>query len=251
MAEQEQQLELEPDAPESAEPEKAEAAKPDPQQQVLDELRAEMRRLAEQNAELRGRLSAPQPKPEPAQPRELTRPELQQMVDRGDITETEMEDRLDRQRDVRLRRQIQEDLAAQEAQRKTAAIFQRYRDTIPGLDDPSSESRQRVAREYQKLVAEGLPEGTQTEITALAMAFGPPEKIQERRPKRETHQETSGGGAQSEQRPGPQWQKGMKQIHILEAQRLLDQGYYTGTDDPKFKSYCDYARKSASRRRAA
>lgn len=218
----------------------------------LEELKRQLQAGREELAELRGKLSQPQPaKAEPAQPRDLTREELRAMVDRGDITEDQMFERLLQQERRRFQQDLATELDRREAEQNAQSLLSdelaKYRARIPSIDMPGSPERQRVEAEYQRLVRSGFPADERTEITALRGVFGPPESVPERRRTSDTHQE---GGASSEPRQdgsgssGGGWKKGLPPAHVAHYENLLKRGLYRGTDDPAFKKDIEFARKS-------
>ena len=222
----------------------------------LAALREKLQEQVERTARLEGEIQAtrtapstPAPAAEPV-PKQFTRAELRQMVDQGTITEDEMLDRIEAQRDLRLTQHLEktmtEKLAANQQETTLAQQFASYREVVEGLDTPSHPNRVRAEKEYKELLVSGLPEGDSTQIAALKIAFGSPTKIRETtRDKRETHGESGGSSASGENKPGEQWTKGLKQPRIDYLKRQLEIGAYKNTDDPQFKDYIKYARAGA------
>jgi hypothetical protein len=195
-------------------------------------------------AEMRGRLEEATKQPVAAKevPRDLTRAELREMVDRGDISEEQMHDRLEQQQERRLEAKLAGRLEQHDAQTKGRTMLQEtfaaYREKLgDSIDTPGHPNRQRLEREYKDLIMAGFPAGDQTEITALARVFGPPTSVAERRNTSEVHREVGGGsGDETGEKAGASWERGLDARQKGYYQKLLDTGQYKGTNDPHFKA---------------
>ena len=86
-------------------------------------------------------------------------------------------------------------LTAQTTATKVEAEIARYRDMVPAVMDPASEQRQRVVREFRRLVSDlGYDDkDLRTELVALQGAFGPIDALAKmvKKPKSEGHRDVS------------------------------------------------------------
>lgn len=252
MADPEEQLELgtsEEDG-ESKEP----AA---PTREEMDKLRADLQSGAEDRARLEGRLQAaearvnqPPAASAEATPKTFTRTELQGMVDSGTITETEMQDRLEAQRDLSQRQWLTEELDKRDARNRVETTLQsdmqHYVENVEGILDEGSTNREKLRAEHAYLLKIGHEDNESTRLAACRAAFGPPQKIREttvREPHQETGSPTPAGLGTSVEG----WKKGLSRDQVAFQEKKLGMGYYAkGEKDPRFLSYNENARKTAT-----
>lgn len=157
---------------------------------------------------LRGQIegmSKPSTSGEPArssadEPKVHTRSELRELVEAGRMNEDQMEDILDRQRDDRTARLVQNTVKntvdTNTSQQTTVSQITEYRKLRPDVMVEGSEDRQKVQDEYDFLVQSGDDaESLSTQLKALRSAFGPVDGLRALKvvPKKETHMEISGG----------------------------------------------------------
>lgn len=131
--------------------------------------------------------------------RDYTRPELQNMVDTGQITQETADGQLDKQTEARLSEKMEVRLAqfGQDTTltNRVKAETDSYRKEIPDLAVDGSEARKKATAAYQRLVERGQPATPATELLAVEMAFGPIETLAKAKSgKHETHQETTASG---------------------------------------------------------
>lgn len=218
----------------------------------LEALRAQIESLRASNARLEGRLDERKAAPAEA-PKTFTRTELQAQVDAGTLSEDQRDEILERQRDQRLRETLRAEIHAEESARRVNDEIQRYLEAIPGVGTPGHEAHARLQREYSNFLSLGLPDAPTTQIAALRATFGAPEQVRERtREVRERSRETAtpASGASEGQAGADSWTKGLSSSQIEYQKKMLDRGYYSGTNDPRFKAYCERARKGKTRRAA-
>jgi hypothetical protein len=211
--------------------------------------REERARERDERVRLDERIKALEKKPE-APEREHTRAELQSLVEDGKLTQGQADDILDRQRDRRYSRELDERLerrdAANQVQQDVVYEMRRYQEAIPKVKDQGSEERARVQTEFNYLIAKGDdPDSLSTQLKALRMAFGPVEKLQETTDAtRETHQETggaaepAGGKAAADEPP-----KDLSPRELRHYQKGLDQGRYKNWDE--VRAELKYKRRAA------
>jgi hypothetical protein len=131
------------------------------------------------------------------------------------------------------------------AQRVDAEIA-RYKQLIPDVMVAGTEARNRVQTEVDFIASvDGKPknaaEGLSMELKALRAAFGPPDRVEEQtRKARETHQQTGGGAKPDTDEGGkvPKISNRLKGYYKMK----IDQGLYSGWDDPVLKEELKYAR---------
>ena len=200
-------------------------------------------------AELRGQLKVAANTPAPAAPdkevRDLTRDELQGMVDSGQLTEGQRDDRLEAQSDRRLEKKLDARDATNRGQVMLEEEFAKYREGHPGIEQVGHADHTLLQAEYSKLLAGGFPHNQQTQITALRGVFGSAERIPERRRVSDTTRE---GGASGEEAASGlaggdrAWTKDLSARHVHYVDRMVDRGIFSPAD---VKDYASRARGSA------
>lgn len=172
-----------------------------------------------------------------AEPRPLTRAQLNAAVEAGQITQQAADTAWDRQV-LETAGTIAEERAGRvvEQREKEAVVnaeLAQFQTLVPAAWEEGSRERQRVAKEYKALVALGLPATKATELAALRAAFGDPEAIRTSRSTGrsgpgDTFQETGGagggegeGGGETDGAP-----KGLKAESKARYERLIQQGVY-------------------------
>lgn len=207
--------------------------------EVIEERNHEREERKRERERLEARLSELESKAAKPAEREYSRTELQQAVDNGQISEVQMQDILDQQREKRLRRELREEMKAtisatskEDQYRRTIEEYRRVR---PDLGVQGSEDWKRGAEEFQALANEfGRPkpglEELRMEAMALRTAFGDVSRLRakgKRDP--DPYQET---GSAREQGGSSQWGKVEQRVRD-HFQKQIDRGVYKGRDDPK------------------
>ena len=171
--------------------------------EMVSTARGEATRAAEESARLRAEneaLKAAQAKAE--EPKPMTRSELNQLVEDGKITQDaadthwEKQIREDAKREARVA--AADEVAGRQREQSLKAQLDEYRELIPAAWDTGSKERTRAAKEFEALVAMGLPNSRTTEVAALRAAFGDPAAIRAARSlgrsgPGESHAEVGGG----------------------------------------------------------
>lgn len=142
------------------------------------------------------------------EPRVHTRSELRELVEAGRMNEDQMEDILDRQRDDRTAKLIQNTVRTtvdtNTVEQTVVSQITEYRKLRPDVMVEGSEDRQKVQNEFDFLVQSGDDaESLSTQLKALRSAFGPVDGLRSLKvvPKKESHMELSGGSGGANQ-PG-------------------------------------------------
>ncbi len=169
----------------------------------------------QENAELRGRLSALEESETRKAPGEstFTRAQLDSAVTDGRVTQEEA----DRIYHKQMVREITEDVTAKVTETTTVkavgAEIQKYKDALPVLSVRGSDEFAKVANEFEWMVSNGLPNNLNTELAAMRSIFGDSTKLNADKGKKvlPTHEET--GGSAQEESDGKEtgdWPKEMK-----------------------------------------
>jgi colicin import membrane protein len=195
---------------------------------ILDQ---ERRARAEAEARAAAR---PEAKPD------ITPEQLDAMVMDGRITETQKNAELERQRTEAANRRIDEQVEARVNERDSAKAIQTeidaYTEAMPSLKQRTSDEFKRAGVEMAKLVSEGHPDTTRTEVLALRMAFGPVAALKRNPGDRETHEESGGGAGGDESSGGSQEPggapKGLDARRRAYYEKEIARGIYKGWDDP-------------------
>lgn len=223
---------------------------------ALEDERRKRQRLETQLAELKGKVDGlssgaahRQDKPEE---KELSRAELQAMVDRGDLTTSQAEALLDEYQRKRIEKQIEQQVQARiGAQTRQTTLQQemaKYLDAVPDIGQEGTEAREAVRREWNQLTTVlGYPTTAETELIACRTVFGPPERLSKRheRGKHETHQETGGGQPEDAGGSHSGAPKDMSSRERKHYERLIEQGLYKNWEEVKKEYGFKKARKRA------
>lgn len=139
------------------------------------------------------------------QPKEHTKAELQAAVDAGRISQEGADQVLEEQRDRKLKAEIKAENAAENRQNtRTATVnaeLGRFREHLPDLETPGSESRNAAEKAFAYQVdVLGKPNTVETELDALISVWGPSNQLQAgRKQEPETFQDVgSDGGTTTE-----------------------------------------------------
>lgn len=190
----------------------------------------------------------------------LTRAQLQAQVDDGRMSESEMDEVLERQREARLDKKLNETLDKKLTQGrrmdKVEAEAQRYLDAVPNVLKEGTPERAKVASEIDFLASLGEdPNDPLTKVKALRAAFGDVNALERAKAKatRETHEETSGGGGDGDG-GGSSGDKAPKELTPRQKSFYAEQikkGFYTGWDDPRIATELKYNDSARSKRMQA
>ena len=186
--------------------------------------------IAEAN-ELRRQLAAASAKPEV---KPATRGELNQMVAAGTLTQEQADKIFEDQIVDRVTRAAQATasttVSATERNRTLAAEVKEYETLVPEAWEAGSPERAKAEKEFNRLVARGMPSDGLTELVALQTAFGPLEVLRAAASAKggseETHAETGGyrpGKGSGTEDGAP---KGLTPQQHKHYSRLIDQGTY-------------------------
>ncbi len=223
----------------------------------VKELKEEVSRLRQQASSQATALAAqarpPQapPPPKVATKTVYTLTELQQMVDKGTISEKSRDDIIIQQTRDEARSEMQSEIdqrfANLQASQTITQQIEAYTDAQPDILKEGSPTRARVQEEYDFLISLGESSDSKaTELKALRAAFGSPDKIKERRPRRTTHAETGGVGRGGADRaspagddvPAPLRDNAKLKYHY---DALIQRGVYKGYQDPDLLAEMKYS----------
>ena len=214
---------------------------PDPLETATQELAAEKEqriRLEERLAGMEARPEAAPVKAEP--PKELTRVQLREAVDNGQIDQDQMETLWADQREASTLRKMEERYDARDRERQTTNVIQtdtvKYLDAYPDIRKQGSSDWTRLKSEYDYLISVGDPDNKTTELKAMRSAFGSPDRIRESSAsRRQTASETASGqsgGGVGGSRPVDIWNRVPK--HLQEPyKKMVADGFKTLEDVKK------------------
>jgi len=156
--------------------------------QVLAKVEALSKQIKEQNA----------PKP-------VSRKELLDKVNVGEITQYDADDIWQGQNEKRMVDQVETVVRDTAVATKLQDELSSYEKRVPELGDENSDLYRNVANEYQYLVHElGMPDGTSTTLAAVRSVVGPANALKKIDIKTQTgagHPENSGSGDSGNQNP--------------------------------------------------
>lgn len=191
--------------------------------------------------------------------RVFTRTEVNAEVEAGRLTQSEADGYIARVESEALRRDIRKDVAADQAERERqtsiSSDMDAYERRIPDLREKGSDSRQRVAKEFEYLVKTlgHQADDPATELLAVRAAFGPAEQIRETtRDGIETHQSLSGSSNESggRQPTGAGPLAGLDERARFHFEGMIQRNAYRGLDDENLKKdVALWKEKHGSRRR--
>ena len=135
------------------------------------ELEAERQQEREARIRLEERLAAKEAV-KAAEP-EYTREQLKVFIEEGKITEAQADEYREKLIEQRLERKFKEKLDKESTATKILGEIDQYKQLIPDVMVPGSESRQKYEQEYKYMVRElGLPDNYATQLAATRAAFG-------------------------------------------------------------------------------
>ena len=186
--------------------------------------------------------------------REYTRVELQGFVESGRINQNDANALWDQQLEAKVFRNVETKLDARLTSDSRAVAVKsqvdRYKELVPDMLLPDSETRQKVETEFKALVALGQPNHTEqgglnTELLALRNVFGPAEALRQSRTELQTHQESGARGAVDDEdgdltKDG--WPKGMSARQRAYNDILLRKGVIKSKDEV-VKQYARVAKR--------
>ena len=262
MAEQQTELPLETPAVEEDKKERKDPADQEsiPKARFDEQVSKEKRRAEAISAELQAEREAKirleerlkvledgQQQQQPSDPLQYNRTQLQELVDRGDITQAQMDDVLTQQRDRESSKKLESllDQKLDEREKKAHAIREigRYKGAIPDLLVDGSEAREKVRREFQRLRADGHSDEPTTELLALRIAYGDVDRVAETTDRHRRGSPEAGGSPDRTEEPpsgGPQLSSNQKAYY----QSQIDKNYYSGWSDPKLQNELKYVKAS-------
>ena len=224
----------------------------------LESLKTQIQTAELQNARLEERVNATPAAPEVKAPEVLTRQQLQEAVDSGQINQAQMDEELARQMRDSLKQELSvesdEKISAAEQKRKLQTKFDAYVRLKPDVTKAGSDDLRRVQEEIKELGTLGYPHDLRTEVLAMKNVFGPLDRVEETtRKTRETHQETGGSGeGMTKKGAGKEkWEEGLRPSQVEANRDQVRKGNYAGEDDPKFLAAMTRLRTKNANRSAA
>ena len=126
-----------------------------------------------------------------------TKEELRDLIDKGQITEAQAEDRFELQREQRIRKAVMADVEQLNQKQTVGQQIDEFIALIPELNDKTSKDSLRAKAQFEALVARGMPKTPATELTAIEMIYGTVNALRTARGARseaESHQDGAGDG---------------------------------------------------------
>lgn len=199
----------------------------------------------ERAARLEGELEALKRQPvTPAQPVEkrYTPAQLQAFVDEGKITVGQVlayqEETIRQEMERKLDAKLTEKLAGASQQTTLQREINKYRESIPEVEQPGTPERTKLEQEFTYLIQLGYDKNDpRTELMAARAAFGDPDLAKQKRQAksittpRETIQDIASNGS-----PKPAEKDPLKQLTSEQRkhyQRMIDRGVYKGWSEVK------------------
>jgi len=173
-----------------------------PRERANEMVQSAVSPLREELAELRGRVEGrDQQSQNQQQPTRYTKPQLDQFVNDGRITQAQADDIWEQQRQRETEQLIDQTVASRltehEQTTRVVSDINAYKELVPDLMNDASDDRAKVRREYDYLVSIGQPKGKTTELVALKQVYGPVENLRARLKSNSgsyEHHEDAGGG---------------------------------------------------------
>lgn len=218
-----------------------------------DKLQEELQAEREQRIRLEERVKADDTKPKP-----YTRAELLAAVENGQITQAQADEAWEAQITAKVTESVTRDWlqheTAKERAKRVSSEISRYKAVVPDVTDTASETRQKVAAEFQYLVSIGQPKTVETELAALRSVLGPVDRLEKRdvtREKRPTHQEGNGGGGRPPRDGGnPNGPANLPPRYKAHYERMIEKGMYSGWDDKRLQAELKRAKPQVLAERA-
>ena len=201
---------------------------------ALNNLKGELKREREARTAAEERFTAAQQRA--AEPKPLTRAQLNAAVNEGQITQEAADAAWERQVIETASHAARSEAGKVSDQKAHEAMINaelaQFQSLVPGAWEEGNRDRERVAREYAALTKLGLPPSKATELAALRAAFGDPDAIRRSRSMgrsgTETFQETGGagvrGGDEGGDKHGPP--RGIRPEQKARYERLIQAGQY-------------------------
>lgn len=210
---------------------------------ITPELLAAEKRAAAAEGEAKGlekalKAAPKTEKPAPKAEKVWTCAELRAQVNDGTITEDQMDEMLDHQREKKFAKLVDEKVtakvAAAQTGNKVSDQITAYVDVFPDINKAGSALRAKVEKEYQELVANESPETLATELAAIKIACGPLRTGAGRKPAPDAHQDVGEGGGSDNGRPETDgWAKGLSPKMKTHYEKLIGRGMYKSHSDPR------------------
>ena len=202
------------------------------------------------------------PVEEKAPARSLTKPDLDQLVLEGKISQSEADRLWEKQIETNATNAAVERMSSQNRTKELAdkadEAAARYRAVRPSIWDTSSPDRQKLQTAFDRLVSEGADgSNPMTQIHAMELAFGNIkllEAAQQGQPGHETHVETGGGGAAPVMEPGENQDgspRGLTKKERAHYKGMISKGYFNGWNDPNLKAELKHRNPERATRLAA
>lgn len=205
-------------------------------------------------------IAAPVDAPKPT--RVLTKPDLDQLVLEGKVSQSEADRLWEKQIETNATNAAVERISSQtrakELEDKADEAAARYRAVRPSIWDTSSPDRQKLQAEFDRLVSEGADgSNPMTQIHAMEAAFGKVEFLEAAKhgqPGHETHVEMGGGGAApaidtGENQDGSP--RGLTKKERSHYKGMISKGYFKDWNDPNLKAELKHRNPERAQRLAA
>ena len=210
-----------------------------PKSQFLAAIHSANEKYSALEARLNAVIEAGQKKADPP-PKHYTRTELNAAVQANQITQ----EAADQVWDDQIRAEARSEAATvsteivTRAQRKERvdSDISRYVALTPDVMVQGSETREKVAKEYNFLVSLGDPKTPETELKAMRAALGPIESLElahSGTTRHETHRETGDAGGSGGKPGGKKFEDTLSQREKAHYQKGIDSGRYKGWDEVK------------------
>ena len=142
------------------------------------ELQAQLQREREERIRLEERSKV---QTEQQTQKEMTWAELKTGNAEGRWTRDQAQDYKDKMTEQRLERKFREKQTLESKESRILGEIEQYKQLIPDVMDPGSESRTKYEREFAYLVRNGAPDNYVTQLVATRAAFGDPDTIKARK----------------------------------------------------------------------
>lgn len=149
----------------------------------LEQLQADLQREREERIRLEERSKV---KEEQATQKEMTWAELETGIAEGKWSRDQAQEYKDKMTEQRLERKFREKQAQESTVSNVLGEINQYKQLIPDITVPYSESRMKVEKAYAHLVRNGAPQNYATELAATMSVFGDIDTVKARKTVKQT-----------------------------------------------------------------